>query len=90
MSIPMKSSINRRTLALIQSAQDLLPEDEFLRLMEYVEFDEHGLALEHLCDILFELGLPCPSEMLGQIKQVGLAMKMEPSIWAKIEAGRDR
>jgi hypothetical protein len=80
------NGMNRRVGDLVRSLQAILPDEEFLRLMEYVEHNEHGLALEHLCDVFFEQEISCTADTLRKIEELGTRMRMDPAIWTKLKA----
>ena len=84
----MNASVDRQTKELIHSMVDAIAKKEFLRLQEYAETNEHGLALEHLCDVLHELKVDFASAVIDTIEELGRAMQMEPAIWRRLTADK--
>jgi len=82
----MTSSIRRSALELIESVNGLIPEKEVLRLSEYVEYNELGLALEHLCDVIREQGICCPNSLRDQIVSLGERMQMDAVVWTGLSS----
>ncbi len=56
--------------------------DEIAR--EYIQHNELGLALEHLCYMVREAGLPISEQAYASLKAAGTEMRMDASFWQSL------
>jgi hypothetical protein len=50
-------------------------------IYEYIEFNEGGLALEILCENLYEFSCPVPRRAYELIEKAGTQMEMDKKHW---------
>jgi hypothetical protein len=50
-------------------------------IYEYIEFNEGGIALEILCENLYEFSCPIPRRAYELIEKAGTGMKMDKKRW---------
>lgn len=62
-----------------------LSEEDRENVIEYVEYNEFGVAYELLCTQLYEFDIKISIEDYELIKQIGKRMKLEPSEWTYLK-----
>lgn len=62
-----------------------LPSEDSLKLGEYLEANEWGLALEHLSATLLDEQIRVTEFIYNQIKQLGEYMELDDSTWKSLE-----
>ena len=50
-------------------------------IYEYIEFNEGGLALETLCESLYEFSCPVPQRAYDLLEKAGTGMEMDKKNW---------
>jgi hypothetical protein len=52
---------------------------------EYITFNELGLALEHLCYVIYEAKLPISARTYTIIQEAGTRLGIPPDTWRSID-----
>lgn len=71
--------------ALLEKVSVQLGETESKRVSEYIEYNEWGIALEHVCEVFHEKEVICSPELLVEIQGLSNRMGLDPSTWMKLQ-----
>lgn len=66
---------------VINSLAGIVPEAVLSNCQELVDYFEPGVALELLCDRIYESGSPIPRSTLMRLESVGRSMGMDEENW---------
>lgn len=77
----LKEAIALVTDALRQSDYPERIED----VNEYIRFNEGGLALEILCENLYEFSCPVPQKAYDLLKEAGIKMEIDSRYWEMLK-----
>jgi hypothetical protein len=61
--------------------QITIHDDDRDEILEYLEYDEWGIAIEHLCGTIIEEGILISEPMFELIKKIGEEMELESMSW---------
>ncbi len=70
---------------LLATASTGLRPESVANLHELVAHGEYGVALENLCEELYEWDIAVPADSLRQIVALGSGMGIDPSYWEGIQ-----
>lgn len=62
---------------LIEKLRGRVDEDAFEGLVDYYRHGEYGLALEHLCDELYENDQSIPADSVQLVREIGQSMGLQ-------------
>jgi hypothetical protein len=62
-----------------------LPTNDKEKLKEYLDHREWGIAYEHLCATIRDLGILIEESDFEEIKDIGKSMDLDEENWSKIE-----
>jgi hypothetical protein len=77
----MPESIENRAFVLLESLQGKLPSDEFEDIRELIAAGEWGVALENLCQQLYEHDILVDAATLERIRNLAQHMHLPPKTW---------
>lgn len=85
-----KNSHYQQLEALFESLRpdllSILSHDELAEVMEFVDHNEFGIALESLCFILEDGKKPITKKIYDRIDQLGILMEMDKDTWKNLQA----
>ena len=64
---------------LLFSASHVLSKSEVAEINSFIDVGEYGIALETAVDIFVEEGKIAPDEVVSLVKQLAIAMSIEPT-----------
>jgi hypothetical protein len=53
-------------------------------ILEFIEHDEWGIALETICSVIEQEDIPVDQNIYSKIEEAGLYMEMDKSLWEEI------
>lgn len=71
-------------LAILDDCAHLLQPSVCTHISDLAHAGEWGVALEELCNMLYEDDITIFRSMLNRIQALGLAMKMDESSWSML------
>ncbi len=77
----MAGNIEERLMRVISALRQLLPDEDIRSVEELTRSREWGIALENLCDQLYEFGASVPSSILAEIGSLGAEMGLDEAYW---------
>ncbi|MFJ6207363.1 MafI family immunity protein [Lysinibacillus sp. NPDC092081] len=60
------------------------PSEDEKNVLEFLEHDEWGIALEVICSVIEQEGIPIDKDIFSKIEEAGIFMEMDKSLWAEI------
>ena len=72
-------------LRLIQTYAPSFPAEQAKGMADLVRAGEPGIGFENLCTQLYEYNVPVDEPTLGQLKEVGTQMGIEPKYWERLK-----
>jgi hypothetical protein len=79
--------IEDQLLEAIDTFADKLPAARAQSMRELVMAGESGVAFENLCENLFDYETFPDKAMWERLKNIGLAMKIKPEYWERLQGG---
>lgn len=79
-----KLVVNKLNEAL-SLVSEMLSEIQVDDIRTYINVGEWSLALEFLCDVLYEKELPVPSKAYELFQEVGAILELKSETWEKVE-----
>jgi hypothetical protein len=79
--------IENQMLEAIDQFASKLPAERAQSMRELVMAGESGVAFENLCENLFDYETFPEKAMWERLKTIGLAMKINPEYWERLQAG---
>lgn len=61
-----------------------LPLKDKKNILEFIEHEEWGIALETICSVIEQQGIPVDKNTFSKIEEAGLYMEMDKSLWKEI------
>ena len=53
-------------------------------ILEFLEHDEWGIALEVICSVIEQEGIPIDKDIFSKNEEAGIFMEMDKSLWVEI------
>ncbi len=78
------SALGENLIAIVGMLEVTLTPGERDEVLEFVDANELGIALETLCSILTERDAEVPSNVASLIADAGAQMHMDPGTWASL------
>ena len=75
----------RQIRQLVEFFRESIPVDRTAQLLSLCDAGELRIALENLCDNLFDLDVVVPCDTLTVIAALGASMKMSSSYWSTLK-----
>ena len=66
--------------------QSVIPEQQMGIVREFIDVREWGLALETLCDVLYENDYPVPARAYELIDESGRMMQLDEGKWQVLQS----
>ncbi|MFJ8087186.1 MafI family immunity protein [Lysinibacillus sp. NPDC095746] len=60
------------------------PLEDEERVLEFLEHDEWGIALEVICSVIEQEGIPVDKDIFSKIEEAGIFMEMDKTLWVEI------
>lgn len=80
----MVNTLKTGVMQVLESCRGLIPNAELDGMIELVDHDEWGIALENLCTQLHEHGAALDELTLQKIERLGSQMRLSPDHWVKL------
>ncbi|MBP0724075.1 MafI family immunity protein [Bacillus sp. RG28] len=77
-------NLNLRITKIIENINGL-PKGDKQELTEFLEHDEWGIALEHLCATVLEEEINISSELFYEIREVGEKIEIDCASWEELK-----
>ncbi|WP_047982129.1 MafI family immunity protein [Ornithinibacillus contaminans] len=61
-----------------------LPLKDEKDILEFIEHEEWGIALETICSVIEQEDIPVDEDIFSKIEVAGLYMEMDKSLWEEI------
>jgi hypothetical protein len=74
--------IEEAMLQVLQVFENRLPPDRYRDMLNLITHSECGIALEHLCQNLFDFEAPIKPGELAEIKKITSEMLLPESTWS--------
>jgi hypothetical protein len=78
-------TIERMLLHLVQKYAGNFPAEQVAGMTELVQAGEAGIAFENLCTQLHEYDISVDEATVGQLKDIGSQMGIEPDYWEQLK-----
>jgi len=75
------TKITNKLNEALSQAKDVLSENQINDIEMYIKAGEWGLALETLCDFLYEDDLPISLKAYNLLQEVGLILEIDRQNW---------
>ena len=73
--------VEKELLEIVEELSDQLEKDILSHIKDLAQAGEWGVALEDLCNMLFEYDVKISQRIFNRIEKLGIAMSMEKSSW---------
>ena len=80
----MNNNLEKRIINLVNKISSL-PEQDKKNIIEFAENNEWGIALDTLCNQIYEYGIVITQSIYDEIVIIGNEMEMEYSTWDFLE-----
>jgi hypothetical protein len=71
--------MSEKVLAILKQIN--IPDKDSDTVLEYLEHDEWGIAIEHLCATIIEEGILISESLFDLIKNIGEEMELDSMNW---------
>jgi len=78
-------TIEHSLLRLIQTYSGNFPAEQAKEMADLIRAGEPGIGFENLCTQLYEYDVPVDEPTLGQLKEIGAQMGIEPKYWERLK-----
>lgn len=78
--------IEAKLTEILTLVNNVLTPEQINDLKMYINASEWGLALETLCDFLYEDELPISESAYQLLEQVGISLEMESQTWELLKS----
>ncbi|WP_042462545.1 MafI family immunity protein [Neobacillus dielmonensis] len=75
--------LNNLLKEIIKNITNLPLKDE-KDILEFIEHEEWGIALETICSVIEQEYIPVDKDIFSKIEEAGLYMEMDKSLWEEI------
>ena len=79
-------AIENILLRLIETSAESFPAEQAKEMADLVRAGDPGIAFENLCTQLHEYDVPVDEATLGQLKEIGTQMGIQPKYWERLKA----
>ena len=77
----MSKNLKNKIIDLLDRIEGL-PELDRKNVIEFAQHNEWGIALDALCNQIYEHNLTISQEVYDEITKIGFAMRMDESEWS--------
>jgi len=75
--------LNKLLKEIVKNITNLPLKDE-KDILEFIEHEEWGIALETICSVIEQEDIPVDKDIFSKIEEAGLYMEMDKSLWEEI------
>jgi hypothetical protein len=82
------NEIEQSLFEVIDTFAGQLPAEQSQNMRDLVKAGESGITLENLCTQLYEYDVTPDSVIIGKLRDLGVAMRIDPTYWELLERKR--